>query len=152
MDEAPLPGTAPRHEKHALPFERVVLVMHRALEILESIKPLAEGNPAAIVFQGVRGRPLSEVSMLRMCPDGVTVHGFRSSFRDWAGDKTPFPREIAEAALAHVAGDETERAYLRSDALEKRRNLLEAWAAFCTSPPPEGRVINLATRASRDDG
>jgi integrase len=60
-----------------------------------------------------------------------TVHGFRSSFRDWAGDATDFPREVAEAALAHVVGDATERAYRRGDAFEKRRALIEAWARYC---------------------
>jgi integrase len=64
---------------------------------------------------------------------GLTVHGFRSTFRDWAGDKTTFPREIAEAALAHQVGDETENAYRRSDALEKRRKLMKAWERFALS-------------------
>lgn len=67
--------------------------------------------------------------------DGITLHGFRSAFRDWAGERTNFPREIAEAALAHVVGDATERAYRRADALEKRRTLMEAWAKYCTNPP-----------------
>ena len=61
----------------------------------------------------------------------ATVHGFRSSFRDWAGEATNFPREIAEAALAHTVGDKVERAYRRGDALERRRELIEAWASFC---------------------
>jgi len=61
----------------------------------------------------------------------VTVHGFRSAFRDWAGNETHFAREVAEAALAHVIGDKAEQAYRRSDALEKRRALMEAWAAWC---------------------
>jgi len=59
-----------------------------------------------------------------------TAHGFRSSFRDWAGDRTGFEREVAEAALAHMVGDATERAYRRGSALDKRRKLMEAWAAF----------------------
>ena len=59
------------------------------------------------------------------------MHGFRSSFRDWAGNETHFPRELAEAALAHVVGDKAEQAYRRSDALEKRRALMEAWAQCC---------------------
>ena len=62
----------------------------------------------------------------------TTIHGFRSSFRDWAGDATHFPRDLAEQALAHRVGDNTEQAYRRSDALEKRRNLMEAWAVYCT--------------------
>ncbi len=72
-----------------------------------------------------------------------TVHGFRSSFRDWCGEATSFPREIAEAALAHVVGDETERAYRRGDALEKRRKLMDAWAAYCEPNP--SNVIALTS-------
>jgi integrase len=66
----------------------------------------------------------------RMGRNDITVHGFRSSFRDWCGDQTSFPREVAEAALAHATGDATERAYRRGTALEKRRELMEAWAQF----------------------
>ena len=73
---------------------------------------------------------MSLTALLRRLEVPVTVHGFRSSFRDWAGDATAFPREVAEAALAHAVGDATEAAYRRSDALEKRRKLMEAWAAF----------------------
>lgn len=62
----------------------------------------------------------------------ITVHGFRSSFRGWAAAKTDFPREIAEAALTHVVGDATERANRRGDALEKRREMMAAWAPHCT--------------------
>jgi integrase len=71
--------------------------------------------------------------MRRMKVEQFTVHGFRSAFRDWAGDETSFPRELAEAALAHRVGDETERAYRRSDALDRRRKLMVAWADFCLS-------------------
>src|SRR2546430_8539107 len=70
--------------------------------------------------------------MHRLRIDGTTVHGFRSAFRDWCGEVTPFPRELAEAALAHVAGDATERAYRRGDALEKRRKLMEAWGSLAS--------------------
>jgi len=62
----------------------------------------------------------------------VTVHGFRSSFRDWAGNETLSPREVVETALAHMIGDKAEQAYRRSDALEKRRKLMEAWASYCS--------------------
>jgi hypothetical protein len=64
-----------------------------------------------------------------------TVHGFRSAFRDWCGEATSFPREIAEGALSHVVGDETERSYRRGDALAKRRKLMEAWAPYCAKAP-----------------
>ena len=83
-----------------------------------------------------------EMILRRMKIDGVTVHGFRSSFRDWCGEVSTFPREVAEAALAHVAGDQTERAYRRGDALEKRRALMEAWATYCE--PKAGNVVSIA--------
>jgi integrase len=72
-----------------------------------------------------------------------TAHGFRSSFRDWAGEVSTFPRELAEAALAHVVGDATERAYRRGDALEKRRKLMEAWASYVIADVPAGIVVPL---------
>jgi integrase len=75
-----------------------------------------------------------------------TTHGFRSSFRDWAGDTTDFPREVAEAALAHAVGDETERAYRRGDALDKRRQLMDAWADFLTGAV--SNVIPILRRAA----
>ena len=67
--------------------------------------------------------------------DAVTVHGFRSSFRTWSAERTNYPREICEVALAHTVGDETERAYQRGDLLNKRRRLMEQWSAFCRSKP-----------------
>jgi integrase len=105
----------------------------RALAILEAVKPLRTGD---LVFPSRRrGKPLSHVAMAkvldRLGVDGATVHGFRSSFRDWAGNETHYPREVAEAALAHVVGDKAEQAYRRSDALEKRRALMKDWAAHC---------------------
>jgi integrase len=103
-----------------------------ALAILEKF---GEARVSEFIFPGQgAGRPLSEMvlrRMLRRDADVVTVHGFRSSFRDWAGNETHFPRELAEAALAHVVGDKAEQAYRRSDALEKRRALMEAWAQWC---------------------
>ena len=76
----------------------------------------------------------------------LTTHGFRSTFRDWAGDHG-FPREVAEAALAHVTGDATEQAYRRSDALERRRALMSEWAHYCGEPGGErGKVAGVARR------
>jgi integrase len=80
--------------------------------------------------------------VLRRTNHSVTVHGFRSAFRDWCGEVSTFPREVAEAALAHVAGDQTERAYRRGDALEKRRALMEEWARYCE--PKRGNVVSIA--------
>jgi integrase len=126
--------------EHRVPLSR------RALEILDAVEPIRTGD---YVFSGQKhGRPLShmalDTTLKRMRVGGVTVHGFRSSFRDWAGETTNFPREIAEAALAHMTGDATERAYRRGDALEKRRKLMDAWAGFIDSPKTTGTVVPLA--------
>jgi integrase len=80
--------------------------------------------------------------LLRRMEANVTTHGFRSSFRDWAGDLTHFPREVAEAALAHTVGDQTERAYRRGDALAKRRELMDAWANYLDGAQ-QGQVVPL---------
>lgn len=98
------------------------------------------GTPGkGLIFPGPKAKGLSAMSMtmlLRRMEMDVTVHGFRSSFRDWAGDHTAHPREVIEAALAHSVGDATELAYRRSDALEKRRSLMKDWAAFAMGAPP----------------
>ena len=99
------------------------------------------------VFPGAKpGKPLSNMALLmilrRMKRGDITVHGFRSTFRDWAGNETHFPRELAEHALSHVIGDKAEQAYRRSDALDKRRKLMEAWAAYC-EPRRAGNVVPL---------
>jgi integrase len=80
--------------------------------------------------------------VLRRMKIEATPHGFRSSFRDWAGEETTFSREVCEAALAHAVGNKAEQAYRRGDALAKRRGLMEAWASFC-EPGGGGNVIAL---------
>lgn len=123
--------------------EHRVPLTDRAIEILASV-PREEGNDH--VFIGARkAKGLSNMSMLEllrgMVENGLTVHGFRSSFRDWAAEQTNFPRELAEAALAHVLSDKTEAAYQRGDLLAKRRRMMEAWARYCASPPKNGDVV-----------
>ena len=89
--------------------------------------------------------------LMRGMRGDATIHGFRSSFRDWAGNETNFPRELAEQALAHAVGDKTERSYRRSNALERRRALMDAWAAYCERAPAAegGKVVDIAAaRAS----
>lgn len=118
----------------------------RALAILAELKPLA-ASPSAYVFPGAKpGKPLSVMAMTmllrRMDRGHLTVHGFRSSFRDWAGEATSFPRELAELALAHRVGDETERAYRRGTALERRRELMHAWERFAIG----SNVVTLASK------
>jgi integrase len=107
------------------------------------------------VFPGERlKKPLSNMSMLMMLRrigrKDMTVHGFRSTFRDWAAEQTNFSREVAEAALAHVIADRTEAAYRRGDLFEKRRRLMAAWGTYCqTEPGVGGAVISIkgVTRA-----
>lgn len=119
-----------------------------ALAMLTELNDTRTDETSGFVFPGQKpGRPLSgmafEMLMRRMEVGALTVHGFRSAFRDWAGDETSFPREVAEQALAHRIGDATERAYRRADALERRRKLMEAWAEYCTAAPV-GNVVQLA--------
>jgi len=106
---------------------------NRVVEILSALPREAEED--GHVFPGARkGKGLSNMAMLELLrgmESGVTVHGFRSTFRDWAAEQTNFPRDLAEAALAHVLADKTEAAYRRGDALEKRRKLMDAWASYC---------------------
>jgi integrase len=111
-----------------------------ALAIVERMAAIRSNE---FVFPGLRrGRTLSPATLRRLAPEGGTVHGLRSSFRDWCGNETSFPREIAEQALAHASGDTTEQAYRRGDALEKRRGLMQAWAQFC-EPSSAGNVVAL---------
>jgi integrase len=125
-------------EEHVVPLSSAAL---------DTLMPLSKTKLSKYVFAGQKpGKPLSGMSMemllRRMKVENATVHGFRSSFRDWCGDETSFPREVAEAALAHKVGNEVERAYRRSRALEKRRELMETWAAFCSGTEPSN-VVSL---------
>ncbi|MGN6115517.1 MAG: tyrosine-type recombinase/integrase [Nitrobacter sp.] len=117
------------HREHRVPLAA------RAVSILTALK---ETQTSEFVFPGqVRDKPLSSMAMAmvlrHMKLQSATVHGFRSCFRDWAGNETEFAREVVETALAHVIGDKAEQAYRRSDALEKRRKLMDAWAAYCVA-------------------
>jgi integrase len=126
--------------------EHRVPLSPRALKILKTMQGVRTSD---FVFPGSKPEsPLSVMALemvLRRTGTDATVHGFRSAFRDWAGERTAFPREIAEAALAHLVGDETERAYRRGDALEKRRGLMDAWASFCIGAK-RGSVVAFTGR------
>ena len=124
--------------------EHQVPLSKRAIAILESL-PREKGG---YVFPGAKAKaPLSNMAMLEllrgMSANGYSVHGFRSSFRDWAGDRTHYAREVIEHALAHQIKDKAEAAYRRSDALEKRRRLMEEWAKYCSSPVIASEVVAL---------
>ena len=113
---------------------------------LALLREMAQQKSGDLVFHGQRpGKPLSSVVFFkllrRMGRQNITAHGFRSAFRDFAGELTNFPREVAEEALAHFVGDANERAYRRSDALEKRRELMQCWGEFCTGA--RGEIVPL---------
>jgi integrase len=103
-------------------------------------------DPSGFLFPGKPGRPITTAATLKLLqthePD-LSAHGFRSSFRDWAADQTNYPREVAEAALAHVNKDKTEAAYFRSNLLERRRALMADWEAHCFTAPLAGNVSGI---------
>ena len=118
----------------------------RALAILDEARTLDDGS--SLIFPSSRrGRPMDAARLLRPLRNlgfDATLHGFRSSFRDWCGEATNTPREVAEAALAHVVSNAAEAAYARSDLFEKRRPLMDRWAAFIAGE--DGRIIPMAAR------
>lgn len=113
----------------------------RAVEIIERMK---QGQRSDLVFPGSRERPISDMTLTKVMRDAkqpYTVHGFRSSFRDWAAERTSIAGEVAEAALAHVVKNPTERAYHRTKYLEKRRELMEHWGQFIAGSPDVVRLV-----------
>ena len=133
--------TVPAYRMKAGREHRVPL-SGRALKIVSDLSFVRDGD---FIFPGQKpGRPLSamalEMMLRRMKIDDVTVHGFRSTFRDWAAECTNFPNEVCEAVLAHVIENKAEAAYRRGDLFDKRRKLMEAWAAYC-AVPKTGKVV-----------
>jgi integrase len=134
--------------EHRVPLSDAALAV---LERMQLWAPLVDGrpDPVAPVFPGLRRAvPLSSsamwVMLRRMGRDDLTTHGFRSSFRDWAAERTAFPRDVVEMALAHAIESKVEAAYRRGDLFEKRRHLMEAWARFCESPAAvPGEVVPI---------
>jgi integrase len=132
--------------EHRVPLSDAALAIVKAMAAIRQSEFLFPGQSA--------GRPFSNMALLmllrRMGYADLTVHGFRSSFRDWCAERTAFPPEVAEMALAHSVGDKVEAAYRRGDLLQKRRQLADAWAKFCAAPVITGEV--LALRARRQQG
>jgi integrase len=122
----------------------VVPLCDRAMHILRG---QYDTRSSQFVFPGHRdNRPMFNTAMLSVLIRlgvKVTVHGFSSAFRDWAGDLTRFPRDVIEMALAHAVGDATEQAYRRGRALEQRRDLMNAWAAYCERPPQADNIVPM---------
>jgi integrase len=132
-------------KEHKVPLSERAIALLRALPTEKGNKHLFIGSQA--------GSALSNMAMTqvlkRMGRGDITVHGFRSTFRDWCSETTNFPNHVVEMALAHAIGDKVEAAYRRGDLLAKRRQLAEAWAKYCTSPPAVGTVVPLR-KAGRD--
>jgi integrase len=136
--------TVPAHRMKAGREHRVPL-SGRALAIVKALRQAGGGE---FVFAGHKpGKPLSgealRMVLWRTKRDDVTVHGFRSAFRDWAAECTNFTNEVCEAALAHTVTNKVEAAYRRGDLFEKRRKLMEAWAAFCAVLGAVGKIVPM---------
>jgi integrase len=149
--------TVPARRMKATREHRVPLSA-AALAALEKVQPLAlmehgKPDPTAPVFPGPRrALPMSNMTMLmllrRMKRDDLTTHGFRSTFSDWAAERSAYPREVVEMALAHAVENKVEAAYRRGDLFEKRRKLMQAWAGFCARPAT-GTVTSIRSASLR---
>jgi len=129
--------------------EHRVPLSPQAIQLLKKM-PRIDGTD--LVFPAPRGGMLSDMSMTavtRRMQAPCVPHGFRSTFRDWAAERTNFPRDVAEMALAHTIGDKTEAAYRRGDLFEKRRLMMAAWADFCDKPATKGEVIAMQGKRFR---
>ena len=124
--------------KHRVPLPDAALV------VLQQMRSLRQNDH---VFPGDRRDAMSDMALLmllrRMNRSDLTAHGFRSTFRDWAAERTTFPSEVVEMALAHVVSDKVEAAYRRGDLFEKRRKLMDAWASYCSLPEVTGKIVPL---------
>jgi integrase len=134
-------------KEHRVPLSPHALAILKGMDDLRRDRDQPVVSDAFVFPGGKAGKPLSNMTFLmllrRMGRGDLTAHGFRSTFRTWAAERTKFPREIAETALAHTVGDDTERAYQRGELLEKRRRLMDAWADFCAKPPAGSNVVSL---------
>jgi integrase len=128
--------------------EHRVPLSPRTVAILEEMQAHRHSDEGFVFPGGKPGKPLSNMAFLmllrRMDRGGLTAHGFRSSFRVWTAERTHFPAEVAEMALAHTVSDKTVAAYNRSDLFERRRKLMQQWATFCTTPLAQERQSNVA--------
>lgn len=143
------------NKKWVIPAERMkagkeheIPLSPRAIEILKA----QVGKHAELVFPSEKGKPFSDMTfsmLLRRLGHEFTVHGFRSTFRDWAGETTAFPREVIEHALAHQLKDKSEAAYARGTLFDKRRQLMEAWATYCATEKQAAQVIGIGEKRKK---
>jgi integrase len=127
--------------------EHRVPLSPRALAIVREMQLIQKYQPGSLLFPGARkGRRVADVTItatLRQIGIDTAVHGFRATFKTWASERTNFQREVVESALAHINGDKTEAAYQRSDLLDKRRRLMDAWSAYASAAPVTADVIPI---------
>jgi integrase len=140
-----VPAARLKGKKGARKRDHVVPLSDRALQILNDLSRRSE-----YLFPHDNGEPLSNMAMLELLQgmrfgEDLTVHGFRSTFKDWCSEQTGYPNEMSEMALAHTVSDKVEAAYRRGDMREKRRQLMADWATYCESPPAatKGNVVPL---------
>jgi integrase len=129
--------------------EHRVPLSDAAMAIVESMAAIRCND---FVFPGIKGDRLNaralQTALQRVGRTGLTPHGFRSTFSDWCAERTAYPAEVREMALAHAVGDKVEAAYRRGDLFEKRRKVMDDWATFCAMPAPAaGEIVPLRGRA-----
>jgi integrase len=144
-----VPAARLKGKKGARKRNHVVPLSDRALEIIDAMSKRSK----KFLFANEDGEPLSNMAMLELlqgmgfAEDNLTVHGFRSTFKDWCSEQTAYPNEMSEMALAHTVSDKVEAAYRRGDMRDKRRRMMADWAAFCESPPSAKKVNVVPLRA-----
>jgi integrase len=120
-----------------------------ALELLRALPRIADND---LVFPAPRGKELSDMTLsavTRRMGEKAVPHGFRSTFRDWASERTSYPSELAEMALAHAIGNKVEAAYRRGDMMERRRQMMDAWAGFLAKVEKPAEVVDIAERRAK---
>ena len=130
------------NKEHRVPLSAPALAVLKAMQVIRHSDYIFPGNRP--------GRPVGVVTPVRLAKQAagsdITVHGLRSTFRDWAAERTNFPREVAEMALAHAIPDAVEAAYRRGDLFDKRRKLMDAWAAYCAKAETDSKVVAIRGR------
>jgi integrase len=127
-------------KEHRVPLSRA------ALKLLKTQRPVDDDEAVGLVFPAPRGGVLSDMTLsavLRRMKVDAVPHGFRSTFRDWAAERTNYPRDVVEMALAHAIGDKVEAAYRRGDLFDKRRRLMTDWASFLATTIIKGNVVPM---------
>jgi integrase len=131
--------------------EHRVPLSKEALAVIKEVDPFKKVADDFLFPGNVKGKPINEAALMKLLKQThptLTIHGFRSTFRDWCAEQTSYPREVAEAALAHTLKDKTEAAYQRGDMFDKRRKLMESWADYCLNGKGNAEVVPINKAAN----